>query len=410
MNSVYKLNKQDDNIWLWHTPFPVWNWERLRARGEGDDRGWNGWVASLTQWTWVWASSGRRWGMEARRVAADGVAKSQTRLSEWTRATSEPGEIKALLRPYDVDRVGLHRGGKRGLEMAGRVRWWVRGNLQRLEDPRDLAQGPGEAEQVLFLQVPGLCGSQERTTPPSRWGMIQHTPAPATPQGTVPGTVPGPRPSAAWSFDVFSSLWCFPSPEVPVLGWEALCPPASILEERQEESLHSWASLGRVESLERGRWRTTGWRFIGGTPVQGRSGQKGGWPQCLTIESSGGPTGRLLCGWEGPQSFSKLRTRLDLCNLTLTGRCCGPSSGKGIIFRGNLCQWEADCEPGPGRPVGGHRSTQNIAEVTFSWIHWKMMDGSMEVTVTWNQAGGNPGWKVMCARHMPGPSSPLRVC
>lgn len=94
----------------------------------------------------------------------------------------------------------------------------MRGNLQRLEDPRDLAQGPGEAEQVLFLQVPGLCGSQERTTPPSRWGMIQHTPAPATPQGTVPGTVPGPRPSAAWSFDVFSSLWCFPSPEVPVLG------------------------------------------------------------------------------------------------------------------------------------------------------------------------------------------------
>ena len=36
-------------------------WEGLKARGEGDDRGWDGWVASPTQWTWVWASSGSRW-------------------------------------------------------------------------------------------------------------------------------------------------------------------------------------------------------------------------------------------------------------------------------------------------------------------------------------------------------------
>ena len=32
--------------------------ERLRARG-GGDRGWDGWMASLTQWTWVWARSGK---------------------------------------------------------------------------------------------------------------------------------------------------------------------------------------------------------------------------------------------------------------------------------------------------------------------------------------------------------------
>ena len=35
-----------------------WCWERLRA-GEGSDRGWGGWMASLTQCTWVWANSGR---------------------------------------------------------------------------------------------------------------------------------------------------------------------------------------------------------------------------------------------------------------------------------------------------------------------------------------------------------------
>ena len=38
-----------------------WCWERLREGGEGDDRGWNGWMASLTQWTWVWVNSGSWW-------------------------------------------------------------------------------------------------------------------------------------------------------------------------------------------------------------------------------------------------------------------------------------------------------------------------------------------------------------
>ena len=36
-----------------------WCWERLKSGGEGDDRGWDGWMASLTQWTWIWANSGR---------------------------------------------------------------------------------------------------------------------------------------------------------------------------------------------------------------------------------------------------------------------------------------------------------------------------------------------------------------
>ena len=33
----------------------------LKARGEGDDRGWDGWMASLTWWTWVWASTRSWW-------------------------------------------------------------------------------------------------------------------------------------------------------------------------------------------------------------------------------------------------------------------------------------------------------------------------------------------------------------
>ena len=38
-----------------------WCWERLRAGGEGDNRGWDGWMASPTRWTWVWVDSGSWW-------------------------------------------------------------------------------------------------------------------------------------------------------------------------------------------------------------------------------------------------------------------------------------------------------------------------------------------------------------
>ena len=65
-----------DWCWHWHSSTLVtwckepthwkrlWCWERWKAGEEGDDRGWDGWRASLTQWTWVWASSGRQWKME----------------------------------------------------------------------------------------------------------------------------------------------------------------------------------------------------------------------------------------------------------------------------------------------------------------------------------------------------------
>ena len=38
-----------------------WCWERLKARREGDNRGWDGWMASPTQWTWDWVNSGSWW-------------------------------------------------------------------------------------------------------------------------------------------------------------------------------------------------------------------------------------------------------------------------------------------------------------------------------------------------------------
>ena len=44
--------------WLMKRP---WCWESLKAGGEGDDKRWDGWMASPIQWTWVWASSGSWW-------------------------------------------------------------------------------------------------------------------------------------------------------------------------------------------------------------------------------------------------------------------------------------------------------------------------------------------------------------
>ena len=45
---------------LTHLKIP-WCWERFRLGEEGDDRGWDGWMASLTRWTQVWVDSGSWW-------------------------------------------------------------------------------------------------------------------------------------------------------------------------------------------------------------------------------------------------------------------------------------------------------------------------------------------------------------
>ena len=67
----------------WLTGKDPWCWGRLRAGGEEGKREGDGWMASLTQWTWVWASSGREL-QGSRRAAIRGVTESQMWLSDWT--------------------------------------------------------------------------------------------------------------------------------------------------------------------------------------------------------------------------------------------------------------------------------------------------------------------------------------
>ena len=60
---VLKLKLQYFGHLMWRTDSleRPWCWERLKVRGEGDDRGWDGWMVSPTRWTWVWAGSGSWW-------------------------------------------------------------------------------------------------------------------------------------------------------------------------------------------------------------------------------------------------------------------------------------------------------------------------------------------------------------
>ena len=63
-------------------------WEILKAKGEEDDKGWDGWMASLTQWTWVWANSGRWWRAgKPGMLQSMGLKESDT--TEWLNNTND---------------------------------------------------------------------------------------------------------------------------------------------------------------------------------------------------------------------------------------------------------------------------------------------------------------------------------
>ena len=62
---IGRTDAEAETLILWPPDAKSWligkDPERLKAGGEGDNRGWDGWMVSLTQWTWVWVSSGSWW-------------------------------------------------------------------------------------------------------------------------------------------------------------------------------------------------------------------------------------------------------------------------------------------------------------------------------------------------------------
>ena len=60
----------------------TWCWERLKVGGEGDNRGWDSWMASLTRWTWVWINS-RSWWWTGRPGVLQSMGSQRVRYN-WT--------------------------------------------------------------------------------------------------------------------------------------------------------------------------------------------------------------------------------------------------------------------------------------------------------------------------------------
>ena len=79
------ISKTTNNLTLelTHLKRP-WCWERLKAGGEGDNRGWDGWMASPTPWTWVWVNSGSWWWTGRPGVLRFMGSQSRTWLCDWT--------------------------------------------------------------------------------------------------------------------------------------------------------------------------------------------------------------------------------------------------------------------------------------------------------------------------------------
>ena len=79
----------------------LWCWEGLGADGEGDDRGWDGWMTLLTRWMWVWVKSGSWW-----RTGRPDVLRfmgSQRVRHDWVTELTEAEEIKKRWQDYIED-------------------------------------------------------------------------------------------------------------------------------------------------------------------------------------------------------------------------------------------------------------------------------------------------------------------
>ena len=78
----------------------LWCWEGLGAGGEGDDRGWDGWMASPTRCTWVWVNSGSWWW--TGRPGVPWFMGSQRVSHDWVT------ELNWTAHLYDLGKTALH--------------------------------------------------------------------------------------------------------------------------------------------------------------------------------------------------------------------------------------------------------------------------------------------------------------
>ena len=99
---IGRTNAAAETPILWPPNVKSQCWERLKAGREGDDRGWDVWMASLTQWTGL----SKLWEMvkdrEPWHAAVRGVAKNRTQLSNWTITTAAIERLPYYQIPLEV--------------------------------------------------------------------------------------------------------------------------------------------------------------------------------------------------------------------------------------------------------------------------------------------------------------------
>ena len=113
-----------------------WCWERLKAGGEGDDRGWDGWMASQTQWMWVSVTSGSWWW-----TGRPGVLQfmgSQRVGHDWVTEMNCSCEIC------------FFENAANGSEISWSLSWE--------KGPREWVHSVGETSIVFFLESPDVTG------------------------------------------------------------------------------------------------------------------------------------------------------------------------------------------------------------------------------------------------------------
>ena len=119
---MLKLKLQYSGHWckeLTHWKRP-WGWERLKVGGEGDKRGWDGWMASPTRWTWIWANS-RRW----ERTGNPGELQSMGLQKVGHNLVTEQQTVMTIM---DGDAVSSAKIGKKQIENWA-LRWLIHHNI-----------------------------------------------------------------------------------------------------------------------------------------------------------------------------------------------------------------------------------------------------------------------------------------